>query len=110
LITATDNIFFKAYFSMAIEVKELQQEVKEFLRDTNAVYAETLELIHTYFRIQMTGEHLHDTSTQSESTAIVQRGNADEDGALTKTNTLATQVNVAFSINHGKLFPFEYYQ
>ena len=41
-ITTKDDILLKAYFSMAIEVKELQTEVKDFLCDTSATYSETL--------------------------------------------------------------------
>jgi len=63
-ITATNNIFLKAYFSMAIEAKELQTEVKGFLRVTNVTYFETLELIHDNFQGQTTGEHLRDTTTR----------------------------------------------
>ena len=33
LTTTKDDIFLKAYFSMAIEAAELQTEVKGFLRD-----------------------------------------------------------------------------
>jgi len=45
LIAAKDDIFLKAYFSMAIESTELQTKVKGFLRDTNVTYLETLDLI-----------------------------------------------------------------
>jgi len=34
-ISAKDNVFLKAYLSIAIEAVELQTEVKGFLRDTN---------------------------------------------------------------------------
>jgi len=74
LITTKDNVFLKHYFLMAIEATELQTEVKGFLRDTNATYSETLELIHTDFRVRAMGEHLHDTTMRSGSTAIVRRG------------------------------------
>jgi len=36
LIAAKDDVFLKAYFVIAIEAKELQTEVKGFLRDTSA--------------------------------------------------------------------------
>jgi len=55
LISAKDVVFLKAYFLMAVEVTELQMEVKGFLRDTNAMYSETLELIHANFIVQTTG-------------------------------------------------------
>jgi len=50
-IAAKDSVFLKAYLLMAIEAKELQTEVKGFLRDTSATYLETLELIHADFRL-----------------------------------------------------------
>jgi len=62
-IAAKDGVFLKAYFSMAIEAKELQTEVKCFLLGTNATYSETLKIIHADFRVQMTGEHLNDHDT-----------------------------------------------
>jgi len=63
-ITVKGDVFLKAYFLMAIEAKELQTEVKSFLRDTSSTYSETLELIHARFRVQTTGENLRDTTTQ----------------------------------------------
>ena len=69
---------------MAIEATELQMEVKGFLRDTNAAYLETLELIHAGFRVQTTGEHIRDTMTRSGST--VRRGKTDDDVNPKKTD------------------------
>jgi len=74
LIAAKDDVFLKACFSMDIEATELQTEVKGFLRDTNATYLETLELIHADIRVQIAGKHLRDTTMRSGSTAIVRRG------------------------------------
>ena len=54
-IAAKDDVFLKAYFSMVIKATELQMEVNGFLRDTNAAYSETPELIHADFRVQTTG-------------------------------------------------------
>jgi len=64
LIATKDNVFLKAYFSMAIEATEHQTVVKGFLRNTKATYSETLELIHADFRAQTTGQHLCDTTTR----------------------------------------------
>jgi len=50
-ISAKDNIFLKVYFSMEIEATQLKTEVKGFLRDMNATYLETRELIHADFRV-----------------------------------------------------------
>jgi len=74
LIANKEDLFLKDYFLMAIETTELQMEVKGFLRDTNATYLGTLELIHMDFRVFTTGEHLRETATHSGSTAIVRRG------------------------------------
>jgi len=74
-ISAKDDVFPKAYFSMAIEATILQTEVKGFLHDMNATYLETLELTHAEFRVQTTGEHLRDMTMRSGSTAIMRRGN-----------------------------------
>jgi len=109
LIATKDDIFLKAYFSMAIEAKELQTEVKGFLRDTSATYSETLELIHADFRVQTTGEHLHDTTTQSGSTAIVRISRTDDNINPNKTNAPARST-IPFPNNHGKLLPLDYYR
>jgi hypothetical protein len=58
LITVTDEIFLKAYFSMAIEAPELQSEVKKFLKDPSSSYGATLESIHSDYRAQTTGEEM----------------------------------------------------
>ena len=71
---------------MAIEVMEIQTEVKGFLRDTHATYLETLELIHADLRVYTTGEHLRATTTSSGSTAVVRRGKMDDDVNLKKTD------------------------
>ena len=109
LITATEDVFLKAYFSMTIEAKEFQQEVKGLIRYTSTAYSETLELIHSDFHVQTTGENLHDTSTRSGSTAIVKRDKVDNDDVLPKTNALPMRVNIAFPNNHGKLLHSDYY-
>lgn len=108
LIVAKDNVFLKAYFSMAIEVTELQTELKGFLCDTNAIYSETLELIHADFRVQTTGENLRDTTIHSESTTIVRRGKTDENFNPKKTDVPINKTG-SFPNNHGKLLPLEYY-
>jgi len=93
---------------MAIEAKELQTEVKGFLRDTNAKYLDTLELIYTYFRVQTTGEHLRDTTIRSDSTSIVQRRKIYDGVLLNKTDAPA-KTSVPFPNNHGRLFTSKYY-
>merc|ERR1740124_2157677 len=109
MIATKDNFFLKAYFSMVIEATELQTEAKGFLRDTNATYLETLELIHTDFRVQITREHLRDTTTRSGSTAVVRRGKTDDDVKTKKTDA-PLHKNGSFPKNHGKLLPSEYYR
>lgn len=101
--------FLKAYFSMAIETKKLQTEVKYFLRDTNVTYSETLELIHTDFIVQTWGEHLRDTTTQSGAMTILRRFKTDDDVLPNKTDLL-TRISVSFPNNHGKLLSSKYYR
>jgi len=80
------DVFLKAYFSMVIKAKELQTEIKGFLRDTNAPYSETLELTHEDFRVQKMVEHLRDMTTLSGSTAIARRDKMDANINLKKTD------------------------
>jgi len=108
-IATKDDVFFRAYFLMAIEATELQTEVKGFLRDTNTMYSETLELIHADFRVQTTGEHLSDTTTRSGSTAIVRRVNMNDDVNFKKTDA-SIKGTGALPNNHGKPFLSEYYR
>ena len=49
-VTVIDNVFLQAYFDMAIEAKELQQEVKHFLEDSSSSYHEILERIHADYQ------------------------------------------------------------
>ena len=56
---------------MAIESKELQTEVKVFLRDMNSIYSKIIDLIYVYFVFQTTGENLCDTTTRSGAMTIV---------------------------------------
>jgi len=104
LIAAKDNAFLEAYFSIAVEATEPHTGVKGFLRDTNTTYSETLELIHASFRVQTAGEHLCDTTTHSESTAIVRMGKTDDDVILKKTNT-PLKTTGPFPNNQGNLLP-----
>ena len=60
MVAITDRVFLKAYFTMAIEAKELQHEVKGFLKGSSSTYAEILENIHADYRAQTTGEHMRD--------------------------------------------------
>jgi len=101
-ITVKDNVFLKACFLMAIESTELQTEVKGFLRDTNVMYSDTLELIHAEFRVQTTGEHLRGITTHLGSTAIVRRGKTDDDLNLKNTDTPLKGTGT-FPNNHSKL-------
>ena len=106
-IAAKDAIFIHAYFSMDIEVTELQTEVKVFLCDTNVTYSETLELIHADFRVQKTGEHPHEMTKCSESTDIMRRDKTDDDVNLKKTDA-PLKTTRPFPNNHSKLLSSEY--
>jgi len=46
-VAVTDNFFLKAYFSMAIKAKDLQQEVNVFMNDSSSKYHKILENVHT---------------------------------------------------------------
>ena len=109
LIVAKDDVFLKACFSIVIEATELQTEVKDFLRNTNSTYSETLELIHADLRVQTTGEYLCDMISCSGSTAIVRRGELDDDVKTKKTDALLHKTG-SFPNNHSKLLPSEYYR
>ena len=107
-IVYKDAIFLKTYFSMDIEAKELQTEVKGFLRDKHNTYSETFELIHADFQVQTSWENLRDITTQSGSTAIMRSGKTDNDVVPNKTDTLA-RTYMPFPNNHAKLLPSKYY-
>ena len=93
---------------MAIEAKELQMEVIIFLQETNTTYYETLELIHTNFKVHKTSERLCDTIARSGTTAIMQRGTIDDDILTNKTGIIA-RTTVPFPNNHSKLLLYKYY-
>ena len=42
-IAVTDEVFLKAYFSMAIDAPKLQLEVKKFLKEPSSSHGATLE-------------------------------------------------------------------
>jgi len=94
---------------MAIEATEIQTEVKGFLRDTNATYSETLELIHADFRVQTTNKHIRDTTMRSGSRAIVRRGKSDDNVKTKKTEEILHKTG-SFPNNYGKLLTLEYYR
>jgi len=108
LIATKDNVFLRAYFSMTIESTELHTEVKGFLRDTNATFSDTLEVIHAEFRVQTTGEYLRDTTTRPGSMDIVRRGKMDDNVNFKKADAPSKGTR-SFPNNHEKLPPLEYY-
>ena len=75
LVTVTDNIFLKLYFAKVIETPELQFEVKKLLKGGPASYTDIMELIHSEFRAQDTGEKTRKSVT-TLSTAT-QRGKTE---------------------------------
>ena len=48
-VTVTNNVFLKACSVISIEAKEIQQEVKVVLKDSNLSYHEMLERIHANY-------------------------------------------------------------
>ena len=103
-IAAKDDGFLKVYFSMAIEAKELQTEVKGFLRYMNTTYSEKLELIHADFISQTTGEHLCDTTIRSGAMTIVQSGKMNGDVLPNKTDVLA-RTSISFPKKKASYYP-----
>ena len=63
--------------------------------------------MHANFRVQTTDEHLRDTTTRSEATAIVRRRKTNDNVNLKKTDT-PLKTTGSFPNNHGKLLPSEY--
>ena len=111
----TDNVFLKAYFAMAIEAKELQHEVKGFLKNPSSTYANILENIHANYRYHTTSEHMRDTTTSWLGNSTILRGRSDRDVDKTKV-TGGGNVKVwsenhvpRFPNNTGQLLPSEYY-
>ena len=72
-VAVTDDIFLKAYFSMTIEAPELQTEVKRFLKDTDSLYSEILEIIHADYRAQTTGKDIIGASGVNTTTSPLSR-------------------------------------
>ena len=63
---------------MEIEATELQTEAKGFLRNTNATYSETLELIQADIRVRTTGEYFRNTTMRPGPAAMVRTGKSDD--------------------------------
>jgi len=83
-VTVTDNVFLKAYFVMAIEADELQQEIKGFLKYSSFSYHENIERIFAYYCAQTTDNHIRDkpksilgTPTQRQRKAGDNRGKSE---------------------------------
>jgi len=99
---------------MVIEAKELQQEVKGFLKDNSSSYHEILENIHEDYWTQITYDHMRDESNSVPGTFIIQRGKTgDKGGKSVGTSgasvTLDALTPVKFPNNTGQLFQSEYY-
>ena len=58
---------------MDIETKELQQEVKGFLKDSKSTWIEILEHIYLDYCTQKIGEHMRATSIKGLGTTIIRR-------------------------------------
>ena len=65
---------------MAIESKELQQEVNVFLKDSSSSYHEILENIHADNSAQTTCGHMKDTSNSFPGASIIRQGKVADDG------------------------------
>jgi anthranilate/para-aminobenzoate synthase component I len=76
-VAVHDEVFLKAYFSMAIDAPELQSEVKKFLKDTSVSYSETLENIHADYRAQTTTENMRLKTSATSSSSTLRRGKVE---------------------------------
>jgi hypothetical protein len=102
-IAVTDEIFLKAYFSMAIEAPELQPEVKKFLKDPASSYGATLESIHSDYRAQTTGEEMRlKAGSSSVLPSALRRATVEVSGK----SSLKTDY---FPPNVKRLLPLSYY-
>ena len=96
-----DEVFLKAYFSMAINAPELQSEVKKFLKDPAASYSETLENIHANYRAQTTTEDMRLKTSATSGSSSLWRGKVEFQVEKEKTEY--------FSPNVRRLLPTSYY-
>ena len=67
---------------MAIKYKELQHEVKGFLKDNSSSYHEILENIHAGYCKQMTGDHMRDMSSSVTGASIIRQEKTGDEGEI----------------------------
>ena len=102
-IAVTDEVFLKAYFSMAIDAPELQSEVKTFLKEPTSSYGAILESIHSDYRAQTTGEEMRSkTSSSSVIPSVLRRAKVE----VPIKSSMKTEY---FPPNVRKLLPSSYY-
>ena len=78
-VAVTDDTFLKAYFAKVIKAPGLQQEVKKFLKGGTDSYETILELIHSDYRAQETGEAMRD-SVKNTYLSALRRGKTTDTG------------------------------
>ena len=103
-IAVTDDTFLKAYFAKVIDAPELQQEVKKFSKGGTQTYDAILELIHSDYRAQETGEALRDTNPSVPS--ALRRGKYEDKIVTIKE---PTPVVVRFPPNRGQMIASHIY-
>ena len=101
MVAVHDEVFSKAYFSMAIDAPELQSEVKKFLKDPAASYSETLENIHADYRDQMATEDMRLNTSATSGSSSLRRGKVEFQVEKEKTEY--------FPPNVRHLLPTSYY-
>jgi len=97
---------------MSNEAKELQQEVKGFLKDNSSSYHEILENIHAYYWAQTTGNHTRDASNSVPRTSIIRHTKTRDEGGKSVGTSGANRAPYAltpvkFTNNTGQLLPSE---
>ena len=100
-VAVHDEVFLKAYFSMAIDEPELQSEVKKFLKDPKASYSQTSENIHTDYRAQTTTEDMRVNTSATTSSSSLWRGKLEFD--------IPRESQDYFLPNVRRLLPTSYY-
>ena len=102
----TDDTFLKSFFAKIIETPELQHEAKKLLKDGGESCIEILDLIHSDFRAQDTGERMRDSVTLGSTS---RRLRTEDIKPTTKQGGETKRINYPFPNNTGNLLPSKYY-
>jgi len=108
-VAVSDDSFLRSFFAKAIDVPELQEATKQFLKQFNVKTEDILESVHNDYRSIETRERLEEgsigSSTGGKSTS--RRANPMKTPIPKKASVVTYR---KFPLNSGNLIPPEYYK